>query len=172
MQHAFRGSRRLFAFFSSSALILAAGAVFSATGSAHTLAKPVSRHHWSGGAGSVTSQPWGTAGTTPVNLYTLSNGHRMSVTITNYGGDVTSINVPSKSGVVKDVSLGFPTLADYIADFTQGATNTLWPLSGGSGDTYFGAIIGRYANRIANHSFTMTCSSPCTNNGDTYTLDA
>ncbi|HEY5430524.1 MAG TPA: hypothetical protein VIK04_15515, partial [Solirubrobacteraceae bacterium] len=95
----------------------------------------------------------------------------MSVTITNYGGDVTSINVPDRSGQTKDVSLGFPTLADYVADFTQGAMQTPWPLAGGSGDTYFGAIIGRYGNRIANHTFTMTCTS-CANNGTKYTLDA
>ena len=57
------------------------------------------------------------------------------------------------------MALGFPTLADYVTDFTQGH-RTPWPLSGGSGDTYFGAIIGRYANRIANPSFTL--------NGHTY----
>ena len=171
MQHANRGSRRLLAFFSSSALILIVGAVFSATASAHAFAKPGNKHHWSGGGGSITSQPWGSADNAPVSLYTLTNGHHMTVTITNYGGDVTSIAVPDRSGGTKDVSLGFPTLADYVADFTQGATQTPWPLSGGSGDTYFGAIIGRYGNRIANHTFTMTCTC-CSNNGTKYTLDA
>ena len=169
MQHANRGSRRLLAFFSSSALILIVGAVFSATASAHAFAKPGNKHHWSGGGGSITSQPWGSADNAPVSLYTLTNGHHMTVTITNYGGDVTSIAVPDRSGGTKDVSLGFPTLADYVADFTQGATQTPWPLSGGSGDTYFGAIIGRYGNRIANHTFTIT---GCSNNGTKYTLDA
>jgi aldose 1-epimerase len=86
----------------------------------------------------------------------------MTVKITNYGGVVQSIIVPSRHGA-RDVALGFPKLADYVADFTQGATQTPWPESGGSGDTYFGAIIGRYGNRIANGTFTL--------NGQTYKLD-
>ena len=44
------------------------------------------------------------------------------------------------------MALGFPKLSDYVNDFE----NQPWPAAGGSGDTYFGAIIGRYANRIAN----------------------
>jgi aldose 1-epimerase len=188
MQHAFRGSRRLFAFLLATALIAFAFGVLSAKSSARSLdkhhVKSHQRHgknrrnpgHHSGGSGrwgsfNVSSVPWGTVDGQSVSLYTLSNGRGMSVNITNYGGVVQSISVPSHKGT-KDVALGFSSLQDYVNDFTQGATNTPWPLSGGSGDTYFGAIIGRYANRIANHSFTMTCSAPCTNNGVTYTLDA
>lgn len=88
----------------------------------------------------------------------------MTVKITNYGGVVQSIWVPNRDGGRTNVALGFPSLSDYVNDFTQGATSTPWPLSGGSGDTYFGGIIGRYANRIANASFSL--------NGTTYTLDA
>jgi aldose 1-epimerase len=77
---------------------------------------------------------------------------------------VQSIWVPNRRGDLTDVALGFPRLSDYVSDFTQGATSTPWPLSGGSGDTYFGAIIGRYANRIADHAFPL--------NNTTYTLDA
>jgi len=167
MQHAFRGSRRLLAFFSMSALITFA--VFSAQSSAHTLAKR--GHHKQGHASgglTITSQSWDATplGVDPpgVNLYTLRSGHGMTVNITNYGGDVQSIWVPDRSGGVKDVALGFPKLSDYVNDFTQGANATPWPLSGGSGDTYFGAIIGRYANRIASASFSL--------NGQTYKLDA
>ncbi|HEY6526276.1 MAG TPA: aldose epimerase family protein, partial [Solirubrobacteraceae bacterium] len=67
-------------------------------------------------------------------------------------------------GGTTNVALGFSNLNDYVSDFTQGADQTPWPLAGGSGDTYFGAIIGRYANRIANASFDL--------NGQTYKLDA
>ena len=95
----------------------------------------------------------------------------MTVNITNYGGVVQSIWVRDRWGTSRNVALGFPSLSDYVNDFTQGANSTSWPLSGGSGDTYFGAIIGRYANRIANASFTMSCTG-CDNNGTTYTLDA
>jgi len=118
--------------------------------------------HDAGGL-SITSMPWGTADGQSVNLYTLTNGS-MTVKITNYGGVVQSIWVPDKAGNLTDVALGFPSLSDYVSDFTQGALGTPWPLAGGSGDTYFGAIIGRYANRIANASFDL--------NGTSYKLDA
>lgn len=110
----------------------------------------------------ITSEPFGTVPAhpplnkaLPAQLYTLSNGHRMVVKITNYGGVVQSISVPGRNGRVKNVVLGFRTLAEYVKDFTN-------PAPGGSGNTYFGAIIGRYANRIANGQFTL--------NGTTYHL--
>ena len=113
---------------------------------------------------SVTSKAWGAVDGQPVTLYSLRSGNGMTVKITNYGGVIQSILVPDRKGNVTNVALGFPKLADYVNDFTQGATSTPWPLAGGSGDTYFGAIIGRYANRIANASFDL--------NGKTYKLDA
>ena len=113
----------------------------------------------------ITSVPWGSVvNPNDTSLYTLTNRHGMVVKITNYGGVVQSIWVPDRHGHLTNVALGFPKLSDYVADFTQGATGTPFPASGGSGDTYFGAIIGRYANRIANASFDL--------NGKTYTLDA
>ena len=153
----------------SSATVLAAAAIL--TLSAASSAKPGPPGHGAAGRASITSIPWGSVDSTPVRLYTLNNGRGMRVKITNYGGVVQSILVRDRSGGVKNVALGFPTLQDYVNDFTQGATGKPWPLPGGSGDTYFGAIIGRYANRIANHSFTLTCTA-CSNNGKTYTLDA
>jgi aldose 1-epimerase len=118
------------------------------------------KHHGgtSHGTARISQRSWGTANGQPVNLYTLRNGNGMIVRITNYGGVVQSIWVPDRNGRLKNVALGFPTLSDYVNDFQ----NQPWPAAGGSGDTYFGAIIGRYANRIANHSFTL--------NGTTYQL--
>jgi aldose 1-epimerase len=120
----------------------------------------------SGARPSSSSKPFG-LGTT---LWTLNSGHGMVVRITNYGAVVQSIVVRDRHNRKVNVALGFPRAGDYISDFTQGATGNPWPLPGGSGDTFFGAIIGRYANRIANGSFTMKCIA-CANNGLTYTMD-
>ena len=111
-----------------------------------------------GGKLKITSQSWGTANGQAVNLYTLTNHHGMKVRISNYGGVVQSIWAPDRHGRLANVALGFSNLGDYVNDFQ----NQPWPASGGSGDTYFGAIIGRYANRIAGAEFTL--------NGHTYPL--
>ena len=140
-------------------LTAAASAALAVGASAHAPRAKSKSHvaqkaHESGGL-SITSQPWGTVPAhpplnlaLPADLYTLSNGHKMTVKITNYGGVVQSIWVPDRRGEVKDVTLGFPDLQGYVTDFTN-------PPAGGSGDTYFGAIIGRYANRIAGAEFTL-----------------
>jgi aldose 1-epimerase len=100
------------------------------------------------GGSSIKRQEWGEVDDQPVYLYTLSNGRQMSVEITNYGGIVRSILVPDRAGRVENVALGFSRLADYVENSTR-------PAPGGSGTTYFGAAIGRYANRIANGKFTL-----------------
>ncbi len=82
----------------------------------------------------ITSKPCGDVDGQPVRLYTLTNARGMTVTITNYGGTVTSILVPDRRGRLGDVALGYDNLAQYVK-----AVN----------GTYFGALIGRYANRIA-----------------------
>lgn len=74
-----------------------------------------------------------------VDLYTLANANKMAVKITNYGGIVTSIMAPDKNGELDDVVLGFDTLEKYL-----------------EGHPYFGAIVGRYGNRIAKGQFTLT----------------
>ncbi len=124
-------------------------------GAAHASSANAAR---AGGRLNITVQTWGTVNGQPVNLYTLTNRHKMKVRISNYGGVVQSIYVPDRRGRVRNVALGFPSLSDYVNDFQ----NQPWPAAGGSGDTYFGAIIGRYANRIANHQFAL--------NGVTYNL--
>jgi aldose 1-epimerase len=75
-----------------------------------------------------------------VDRYTLTNSHDMQVKIITYGGIVQSIRVPDRHGRMANVALGFATLDDYIS-------------SGNS--PYFGALIGRYANRIAGGTFTL-----------------
>lgn len=91
---------------------------------------------------SIGELPFGTSPDgRPVTLYTLSSGRRMAVRIFNYGAVVQSIDVPDRRGRVADVVLGFPNLNDYVND-------DLHP--GQQGTTYFGATVGRYANRIAN----------------------
>ncbi len=73
-----------------------------------------------------------------VHLYALTNGHGMKVSLTNYGATVVSIVVPDRRGKMADVVLGFDNLAGYLGK-----------------DPYFGATIGRYANRIAKGKFKL-----------------
>jgi aldose 1-epimerase len=80
-----------------------------------------------------------------VSLYSLRNPRGMEVRITNYGGIVTTLRVPDRAGRFDDVVLGYSDLADYL-----------------QGSRYFGALIGRYANRIAHGKFIL--------NGVVYTL--
>ncbi len=148
------------------ALCSAVAATLAVQGSASATAAHESTAH-----PAISSQPWGTFDGHAVDLYTLTSGNNMTVKITNFGATVQSIWVADRRGHQTNVALGFPTLSDYVNDFLQQHTGVAWPLPGGSGDTYFGATIGRYANRIADHSFTMQCTD-CSNDGATYTLPA
>lgn len=73
-----------------------------------------------------------------IDLYTLRNTHGVEATITNYGGIVVSLKVPDRSGKFDDVVLGFKDLDNYLKP-----------------GPYFGALIGRYGNRIAKGRFTL-----------------
>ncbi|MBW3129215.1 galactose mutarotase [Hymenobacter profundi] len=87
---------------------------------------------------------------TEAQLYTLTNGHGLKATITNYGGTITSLMVPDKSGQLGDIVLGFDKVGGYQS-----------PKFLKSGP-YFGALIGRYGNRIKGGKFTL--------DGQTYSL--
>ena len=71
-------------------------------------------------------------------LYTLRNAHGVQATITTYGGTVTHLRVPDRTGHLGDVVLGFDALADYER-----------------ASPYFGALIGRYGNRLKQGQFTL-----------------
>jgi aldose 1-epimerase len=82
-----------------------------------------------------------------VALYTLTNKNKVTVAITNFGGRLVSLLVPDKNGKLTDIILGHDSLKQYQQ----------------KQETYFGAIIGRYGNRIAKGKFTL--------NGKNYELD-
>jgi aldose 1-epimerase len=71
-------------------------------------------------------------------LYILENSHGMEACITNYGGRLVSLLVPDRNGVLTDVVLGYGSIADYLAS-----------------DGNYGALIGRYGNRIKDGLFTL-----------------
>ena len=74
-----------------------------------------------------------------IKLFTLKNKNGMVSQITNYGGRVVNLFVPDKKGVFEDVVLGYESAKDYLE----------------KPDHFFGAIIGRYGNRIANGKFSI-----------------
>jgi aldose 1-epimerase len=94
------------------------------------------------------SQPYGKFENKDVLQYTLTNAKGVVVKIINYGGIITDIMVPDRDGNMGNVVLGYDSLSGYLQ----------------KGNPYFGAVVGRYANRIANGKFTI--------DGNTYTLAA
>lgn len=93
----------------------------------------------------VHEQAFGTVDGRAITLYTLTNSHGMEVRAMNYGAIIVSIRVPDRHGELADVVLGHETLEGYRPN-----------------PPYFGALVGRYANRIANGTFKL--------DGETYTL--
>ncbi|HEY4787009.1 MAG TPA: aldose epimerase family protein [Bacteroidales bacterium] len=84
----------------------------------------------------ITKTEFGKVGNETVYLFTLENDKGLKTSITNYGGIMTTLFVPDKSGKNEDIVLGFDNLGDYLKEHP-----------------YFGALIGRYGNRIAKGSF-------------------
>lgn len=85
---------------------------------------------------------FGKVGDREISLYTLTNNNGYTVKITNFGAIITSILMPDRNDSIGDIVLGYDSLAPYIAN-----------------NPYFGAIVGRYANRIAKGRFTLNGKS-------------
>jgi aldose 1-epimerase len=103
-------------------------------------------------APSITQDVFGTlADGTQIDIYTLTNSFGMEVTVLTYGGIFQSIKVPDRRGRLENVTLGFDNLQDYVENNSP----------------YFGAIIGRYGNRIGGGTFTLdgVTYQLATNNG-------
>ncbi len=97
---------------------------------------------------SVTEKPFGNYEGKPVTEYTLTNANGMQVGVINYGGIITKLITADKAGAFGDVVTGFESLDGFLQ----------------KGVPYFGALIGRFGNRIANAKFTL--------DGKEYTLAA
>jgi len=84
-------------------------------------------------------------------LFTLKNKNNVEIAITNYGGKVVTLNVPDKNGNFEDIVFGYDNIEEIV-----------------KGNLYFGALIGRYGNRIAKGKFTIDGKeySLKTNNGN------
>jgi aldose 1-epimerase len=87
---------------------------------------------------SIMKEKWGMYDDKEVYLFTLKNKNGLTVKISNYGGIITSIMTPDKKGELGDIVLGYDSLSQYVKN-----------------NPYFGAIVGRYANRIAKGKFTL-----------------
>jgi len=100
---------------------------------------------------SVVRAPFGQlADGSPMEIFTLTNANGVEVRTMPYGAAIVSLRVPDRGGRIDDVVLGFDTLDGYLAR-----------------TTYFGAVVGRYGNRIAKGQFTLDGRSYqlATNNG-------
>jgi aldose 1-epimerase len=75
-----------------------------------------------------------------IQLFTLTNSKGMEVKVTNFGAIITSIKVPDRDGKIADITLGYDDVADYINAVDK---------------PYFGAVVGRYGNRIAKGKFSI-----------------
>jgi aldose 1-epimerase len=98
-------------------------------------------------AATITRGPFGTADGRQVLLYTLTNRNGLVLKVTNYGATITEFHVPDRDGNLADIVLGFENLSAYQ-----------------NGSPFFGALVGRVANRIKNAQFEL--------DGKQYTLAA
>lgn len=101
----------------------------------------------------ISKVDFGTVDGKRVGLFKLTNSNGVEAKIITYGGTVVSLKVPDRSGTLADVVLGYDNLDGYLQD-----------------TSYFGSIIGRYANRIAKGKFTLNGVeyNLATNNGENH----
>jgi len=118
--------------------LLLAGFIFTGCG--------IKPNQKTGTSASISKIPFGvTKDGIAIDKYTVSNKNGMKMSVINYGGIITSLLAPDKNGVFEDMVLGFDSLSQYE-----------------KGSPFFGALVGRFGNRIANGQFTL--------DGKTYTL--
>ncbi len=96
----------------------------------------------------IESKPWGEFEGEEVRLWRLVNANGIELHITNWGGRLVKAIAPDRDGRLENVTLGWSTLAEYVAE---------------NGGTYYGALVGRYGNRIGRGKFTL--------DGKEYTLE-
>jgi aldose 1-epimerase len=96
----------------------------------------------------VSSSPWGHTNEGTVEIYKLTNAHGVEASFITYGATLVSLTAPDRSGKLANIVLGFDSLEKYMAP----------------GVPYYGATVGRYANRIAKARFTL--------DGKSYQLEA
>jgi aldose 1-epimerase len=149
-----RRLRRLATIGLAAMVAIAVGGSVVATQARAASATPAARNAGSSFGLSLSRQYFGstvepyTGKLTPTYRYTLRNANGMSVQILTYGATVQDIWVPGRYGQAADVVLGFKTLQDYV-------TYDSPPVAPTTG-VYFGETIGRYGNRIANGTFTLS----------------
>ncbi|WP_104205413.1 aldose epimerase family protein [Billgrantia saliphila] len=93
-----------------------------------------------------------------VDVYRIANANGIEMRVINYGGIIVSLKTPDKHGEFDDIALGFDSLEAYLSDTYRQA------------NPYFGALIGRYGNRIADGRFSLggETYSLATNDGDNH----
>ena len=161
MHHALRLSKRFVAIAAVSLLAIGTTAAVATSASGHRAHHrgPSSKSHkgphhgnFHNGGLSISSSSFGNLptgnpripnGGAAVTRYTLSNARGMTVSILDYGGIIQSLYVPDRRGHEDDVTLGFANIDGY--------TNAAYITS----NPYFGALIGRYGNRIAGGKFSI-----------------
>ena len=102
----------------------------------------------------ITEKPFGNFEGQSITEYTLTNANGMQLSVINYGGTITKMTAAGKDGKFGDVVLGYESLDGYLQ----------------KGNPYFGALIGRYGNRIAHAKFTLdgkTYNLPANDHGNT-----